>query len=157
MTPLVTLIIIFCLSSYTIFALIDFIRFRKAKRLMIEVVAIVLCIFLLNRATGFPVVQNYVFGGPGIVSTIVLLFICVILGMVANYFFHLKRKFSWVTLTKPLFVSPIILLPLIGTVNYEGLEPVQLISLLFLAFQNGFFWKEIFNKVQIQQSQNNPG
>jgi hypothetical protein len=42
---------------------------------------------------------------------------------------------------KPIFVSPIVLLPLLGAVTGATLDALQITSFWFLSFQNGFFWK----------------
>jgi hypothetical protein len=50
-------------------------------------------------------------------------------------------------LLKPLCVSPIVLLPLLGTLQGAmTLEPIQVLSFCLLSFQNGFFWRVIFER-----------
>jgi hypothetical protein len=59
----------------------------------------------------------------------------------------LKGTFSWPDLLKPLCISPIVLLPLIGSVQgMKGLESMQVISFALLAFQNGFFWQVVLER-----------
>ncbi|MCI5157679.1 MAG: hypothetical protein D3906_04425 [Candidatus Electrothrix sp. AUS1_2] len=77
------------------------------------------------------------------------MFLCTMLGIMAHYVFYLKGKFSWRAFLKPLVISPIVFLPLVGSVqSLTGLEPMQMISFAILAFQNGFFWKEVFGRVE---------
>ena len=74
---------------------------------------------------------------------IALMFGGVLLGIAATYVFNLSGAFSWRDFAKPLVASPIILLPMIGSVQGAELESVQLISFAILAFQNGFFWQQV--------------
>jgi hypothetical protein len=77
------------------------------------------------------------------------IFVCVLLGTVAEYFFGLgEGTFSWRKMLTPLSVSPLVMLPLIGSLpNVEQITILQWVSLGFLGFQNGFFWRRVFEKV----------
>lgn len=142
-----------CLILFGLFVIIDFFQKKNFKRLLIEItVAIVLLavIYLTGRNDGLiPFGEE---SAPNPLPMIFLLLFFVVIGMIANYFFHLQAPFSWLTFIKPIFISPIVLLPIIGAIDYENLGPIQQVSLAFLAFQNGFFWKEIYNKVQASQN-----
>jgi hypothetical protein len=81
--------------------------------------------------------------GASPIITIVLMFIGVLLGIAATYVFNLKGSFSLKEFVRPIVISPLILLPLIGSVQGAALEPVQLICFTVLAFQNGFFWQQV--------------
>lgn len=135
------------MAIFVVLIFIDFLKYRRIKRLLIEAMILSLVVLILHLTTGFPE-SIKTFGSFNPESTILLMLVSVVLGMTANYFFHLKKGFNWLTFIKPLFISPIVLLPLIGTVNETALQPVQLFSLMFIAFQNGFFWKEVYNKAQ---------
>jgi hypothetical protein len=66
--------------------------------------------------------------------------VCVALGIALRYIFYLRSSFSLLEFLKPLSISPIVLLPLIGSVQTaKELATVQVISFALLAFQNGFF------------------
>ncbi len=87
-------------------------------------------------------------GGVSYLTALIIMLFFIILGMVANYFFY-NETFNFREIIKPLFISPLILLPLIGTLRGSAeIENMQLISLAILSFQNGFFWKEVFNKAK---------
>jgi hypothetical protein len=119
---------------------------KKVKSALIQLLALAIAVVVLNLTTGFPSIRP-AFGTYNPFAIVSLLLAMVIIGMVANYFFFSKKKFVPREFLKPFFVSPIVLLPLLGTLDYnKEIEPVQIISLCFLAFQNGFFWKEIFSK-----------
>jgi hypothetical protein len=74
------------------------------------------------------------------------------LGIVANYVYYREGKFDWRSFVKPMVISPIILIPLIGSVQGSGnVESIQMISFGFLAFQNGFFYKKVLENVSLGQ------
>jgi hypothetical protein len=72
-----------------------------------------------------------------------LMFMGVILGIIATYIFNMAGPFSWRDFARPLVISPLVLLPLIGSLQGAALEPVQLVCFTVLAFQNGFFWQQV--------------
>lgn len=147
MNVFITYVLIFCIIMAAGVILFDFFKYRRIKRSLIELASLMLVLVLLRITTGFPTpVQT--FGGYSPERAILLMLVAVIAGIVSNYFFHLKEKFNWLTFIKPLFISPIVVLPLIGTVNNTQIETIQLVSLILIAFQNGFFWKEVYNKAQ---------
>ena len=73
--------------------------------------------------------------------------------MAARYLFY-AEKFVWGSFLRPLVVALLILLPLIGTMQgIAEFQSIQLISFGVLSFQNGFFWKEVFQKVRKEMAQ----
>lgn len=75
---------------------------------------------------------------------VIIMFVSILFGIAARYIFYLETKFAWLDFVKPLCISPILLLPLIGSLQGEGkLEAIQTISFALLAFQNGFFWQAV--------------
>ena len=88
-------------------------------------------------------------------GTVGLLYVAMIAGMVAQYFyFHSRRKFRWRAFIKPFLASPIVFMPLVSAYQkaLTSLEAFELgdLMLLCVAFQNGFFWKVIFDKREEQ-------
>ncbi len=65
------------------------------------------------------------------------------IGIAGHYAFHRREPWSWGSLARPLAASPIVLLPLIGSLQGAALETVQVVSFVILAYQNGFFWREV--------------
>ncbi|MEK7396936.1 MAG: hypothetical protein AAB116_08375 [Candidatus Poribacteria bacterium] len=152
MSPTITYMILAFMALYGLIILIEFIITRAVKRFFYQILPIVGFIVVLSITTDFPSASNRIAFGGGVSPTasIGIMFVGVILGMVASLFYGLrdKEKFSW-KLLKPLFISPIVLLPLIGSVQgTSNLEPIQLISFGILAFQNGFFWKVVFERAK---------
>jgi hypothetical protein len=114
----------------------------KSDRLLgLGVIAVAL--FL---TAGFPFPssrQAYGGGGASPLVALALMFVGVVMGIAATYVFNLTGAFSWRDLARPLVVSPLVLLPLIGSLQGANLEPVQLVCFTVLAFQNGFFWQQV--------------
>jgi len=72
--------------------------------------------------------------------------------MVSHYFYsrfdapRRKRKIEVGRLLAPIFVSPIVFLPLASVLETSGSAPTRgsHLILLLVAFENGFFWREFF-------------
>jgi len=152
MSPLITLIILTGMGLLLVIFIIEDLRGKTYSRLAIKCGAVFLVFLVLNFATGFPQPSTkQAFGGVSPLGAIGLMFVCVILGMAARYIFYLKRKFSWLAFLKPLCVSPMVLLPLVGSVQgLQELETIQMVSFGFLAFQNGFFWQVVLDSAKPQ-------
>ena len=84
------------------------------------------------------------------VWSVVLMFIAIMIGILARYIFYLQPgQFSWLECVKPLAITPLLLLPLIGSIQAIGnLNGWQLFTFACLAFQNGFFWQVVLAKAQ---------
>jgi len=141
-----------CAALYLVTILIDWLRTREFKRFLLELLLllglIVLDIFLASSSAG------YVTFGLDDSSFMValLMFPAILLGVAARYFFYLRGKFSWIDFTKPFCISPIMLFPLIGSLQgIQRFEPMQLLSFALLAFQNGFFWQIILQRARPKQ------
>jgi uncharacterized membrane protein YesL len=122
----------------------DYFLNRAWPRLIGCLIALLAIVLLLNLMTGFPASSTrQAFGGTPPLLAIALMFIGVLSGIAATYIFNLSGVFSWRDFARPLVASPIVLLPLIGSVQGAELEPIQLVSFTILAFQNGFFWQQV--------------
>lgn len=150
MSPLITYTLIGFITLYIVFIMLDLLTSQNIKRLLLEGLPLFGAILLLNVTTGFPrPVTKQAFGDVSSLLSICIMFFCTVLGIAARYFFSLQGRFSWRSFFKPLCISPIILLPLIESVQGAAkIESIQLISFGFLAFQNGFFWKVIFERAE---------
>jgi hypothetical protein len=152
MSPLINAVILGCVLLYTGLLLADGIRGQFSHAVGLEVGLVLLILIVLHFATGFPVPsERTAFGATGLSSltAIGVMFVCVVFGIAARYVFFLKGPLNWIALLKPLCVSPIILLPLIGSLQSNAaIEPIQAISLAILAFQNGFFWNVILERTK---------
>ena len=144
MSAMINYLLMFFLGLFGLFVIIEFIVFRAVRQFIIQITALVGVIILLRVTTNFPT-NRIAFGGVSPVASIGIMFICTLLGIAGHHIFYMKGKFSWSPFLKPLVISPIVLLPLIGSIQAAPeIGAIQLISFGFLAFQNGFFWREVF-------------
>jgi hypothetical protein len=138
-----------CAAIYALSIVVELVRTRRGGRfllqLLILVAASVLSVLVSSAKSG--VVS---FGtGASTVWVIVIMFFTTLLGIGARYVFYLRGAFSWLDFLKPLCISPIILLPLIGSVQgMTELAPMQIVSFGLLGFQNGFFWEIVLERAK---------
>jgi hypothetical protein len=145
----ITAILKICMGLYLVAILIDLARSRRYQRFALELILlvglVVLDLFITSASTG------YIAFGPSTSATVTVLimFGAILLGVGARYIFYLKGEFSWLDFAKPLCISPILLLPLIGSIqSVKDLEAMQVVSFALLAFQNGFFWQAVLTRAQ---------
>jgi hypothetical protein len=133
-----------CFVLAVLLVALDYGHYRSWRRLLIFLAALAAMALTLNFTTGFPFPSaTRASGGATPVMAIGLMFVGVVSGIAATYLFNLTGSFSWRDFARPLVASPIVLLPLIGSVQGADLQPIQLISFTILAFQNGFFWQQV--------------
>lgn len=128
--------------------IIDIVRGER-RRGVICLVLLAVFLIALNRMTGFPVPEGRIaFGGTiSIWWAVVTMSIGIIFGMIAQYVWSKPEKFLWLDFLRPIVISPLVLLPLVGSLS-GALEPMQLLSLTLLAFQNGYFWQKVLADAQ---------
>ncbi len=92
---------------------------------------------------------------------VIVLYMCMLLGMLAQYLHawltkpkkeRKKQHFDGGLFIAPVFASPIIFIPLLAAlqntvVDLQNLTTAKLM-IFFVAFENGFFWKEYFDNRQ---------
>ncbi|MGH9319981.1 MAG: hypothetical protein ACRD21_17145 [Vicinamibacteria bacterium] len=87
---------------------------------------------------------------------VVVLYTCMLLGMLAQYAFKRfespkarRKKFDLGVFLAPVFASPVIFIPLLAALQKVELDFSRIdaaaVMVFFVAFQNGFFWKEYFD------------
>jgi hypothetical protein len=132
-----------CAALYFAVILVDFLQSRRLRRFVLELLPLV-GLLIIDVITA-SVSSGYVTFGQGTspALVIVIMFLFILFGIAARYIFYLET-FVLLDFIKPLFISPILLLPLIGSLKGESqFEPIQVISFALLAFQNGFFWQAV--------------
>lgn len=78
---------------------------------------------------------------------VLIMLVGILLGIAARYVFYLRGQFEWLDFAKPLCISPLLMIPLIGSVQgVKEFQPVQVVSFALLAFQNGFFWQAVLQR-----------
>jgi hypothetical protein len=146
MPPLITHVLLVAFTSGAVLVAYDGWRTHARPIFWIETVLLVAAFLVLRWQTGFPSVRQS-FSGTPTAMTVAVMFICVVCGTVANYFYYQRGSFSLKSLIRPVVVSPLVLLPLLGTLEGRSeIESVQLIWFALLAFQNGFFWRVVFDR-----------
>jgi hypothetical protein len=79
-----------------------------------------------------------------------------LLGMLSQYIYtrleqpkDLRKKFDLGLFLAPIFTSPIIFIPLLSAMQNAEVDLQNLttpkIMIFLVAFENGFFWKELFD------------
>lgn len=112
--------------------------------------------FFLNRLFGFPATTVASMGTREDLALLAALYLCMLLGMFAQYAYrHFERplrhrtRWDWGLFIAPVFASPIVFVPLATSCIGAGIELKTLTTvkfmIFFVAFQNGFFWKEFFD------------
>jgi hypothetical protein len=141
-----------CVVVYLVAIVAELGLTRQFKRFLLELVVVVLvvCLALLvtNASTG-----HVAFGeGLSPLWVVAIMFVATMCGIVARYLFYLQQgQFAWLDCLKPLAITPIILLPLISSIQSTGtLNNMQSVAFAFLAFQNGFFWQAVLEKAKPQ-------
>jgi hypothetical protein len=136
-----------CVVLYLLAALIDLIFKRRFLRFCLEfgalIIVVVIALLLSNSVNG-----TVSFGeGQSPLVAISIMFVAIVLGIVARYVFYVEPgKFSLLDLAKPVTISPIVLIPFIGSMQTAGnFTAMQLTSFGLLAFQNGFFWQSVLS------------
>jgi hypothetical protein len=147
MTPFITYTLLAFMAAYGVVLLVELIATRSIKRFAVQAVLLGLVFVLLHVTVNFPTPRR-AFGGASLLAAVALILVCTILGMAAQFIFSMgESRWSWGGLVRPFVISPIVLLPLLGSIlGSEQLNTVQLISFSFLAFQNGFFWRVVLER-----------
>ena len=125
-----------------------------------QLLALAVFVVFLNRVFGFPTPKATIAkSASSDIAFGTALFIFMVLGMFAQFLYRYfsnprtkREAFDWGLFIAPLFASPIIFIPLLAAMQNAEVDLTQLTAprmMIFLvAFQNGFFWKEFFDKRQ---------
>jgi hypothetical protein len=133
--------------------ILDFVRGAR-RRAGVGIVLLVLFLLVLNLTTGFPRPPSQIsFGGsiPGWWG-LVAMAVGVVFGMVAQYVWSNPKRPKLLDFLRPIVISPLVMLPLVGSLQDGALETIQLASLTLLAFQNGFFWQQVLKDAKPSQA-----
>jgi ABC-type multidrug transport system permease subunit len=151
-----------CLGGLGVLALLGYRKSRAIGRLVFWIAALTLC-----GVTYFYVFQIR----SGVLAKgeqkndaafVVILFICMLLGMACQYFYTLFMKpkqkrgaFDLGSFLAPVFASPLVFIPLLGAFQSSDIDLTSLtlpkFMVFFVAFENGFFWKEVVDNRRKEQ------
>jgi hypothetical protein len=143
------------------------VSFRWAKRsrewpaFSIGLVALGAFVLFLNYWFGFPFRPAVVTKGGRDGRDMILagaLGICMVAGMLAQFVYrHFEREkryrkqWDWGLFIAPIFASPIVFIPLAASFQNVDIDltgermTLPRLMIFFVAFENGFFWKEYFD------------
>lgn len=91
---------------------------------------------------------------PQELSFIIILYVCMLLGILCHYFYDLfgrakgnRSPFDLGLFLAPIFASPLVFIPLLAAFQNAEIDLSNLkipkFMVFFVAFENGFFWKEV--------------
>jgi hypothetical protein len=149
---------LFWASSLGLLGLVAYGVIRRKDRyvfgLAILALGGLLLLLISSKAVLLPWAEKITSRGGESEGTLILwLYLALLAGMLAHYGYvslerprGRRRKFDLGVFLAPLFVSPIVFLPLASIL--EATDPVQAsasrLVLFLVSFENGFFWREFF-------------
>lgn len=149
MIPVINYMLLGCVLLYSALLLVAAFSGKSRRGAAWEGALLILFVATLRITTGFPAPVR-AFGGFSPVAAIGIMFGSVLVGIAARYVFYRQGRYTWRSFLKPLVISPIVLLPLLGSLEgVTTLEPIQLISFAMLSFQNGFFWETVLEREKV--------
>jgi hypothetical protein len=145
MSPLITYLLLLFIGLYVVILIADTVVFHRYRSAILQLALIGVLIGVLHATTDFPAVSQ-AFGGSSPLIAILVMFLGTVFGIIANAVFQSSKTVNWRSLLKSLVLSPIVLLPLLGAVERSAhIDTLHVVSLAFLAFQNGFFWRQVLD------------
>jgi cytochrome bd-type quinol oxidase subunit 2 len=135
---------------------------------VLELAAIVAFVVFLNRLFDFPFSPPVAAKGPS--DDFVLagaLFICMLFGMASQFLYRRfeqpqggRPPWDWGMFIAPVLASPIVFIPLLAAFQNANIDLKDLtaprLMIFFVAYQNGFFWKEFFDRKQSEEAGQKP-
>lgn len=159
MSRLMTALTFLSLAVLALLSIYNYVKEKNGRRFTLHMLALVFIIVFLHQLFAFPF-SSLTPTGRGTpeneVYLVIALYFFMVLGMVAHYAYtrfeqpkQLRKKFDLGLFVAPIFASPIIFIPLLGALQNTELDLTRLTApkmmMFFVAFENGFFWKEYFD------------
>lgn len=161
----VLLITLTCLSllGLLIIAIYHLVKVKNLVSFIIQLLVITGCFVILyvNFFSRQPTGRESQYE----VYFVIILYACMLLGMFAHYAYswfgqpkskRKKKTFDFGLFIAPIFASPVIFIPLLAALqntidNLQNMTTAKMM-VFFVAFENGFFWKEYFdNRKELQK------
>jgi hypothetical protein len=129
-------------------------------KLILHLIALALYLLLLRFLFGFPALDTGYSKGAsdgGFLALALAMYVCMLAGMAAEYVYHYfdaprskPRKFEIGTFVKPFLVSPLVFMPLAGSLQSANLDlshfDAPRLMVFLVAFENGFLWRGYFSR-----------
>ena len=143
---------------YILVSVVIRVRSGRYKLLLFEIAGVVVLLLIVHAL--FNLLEPVVSFGPPRHVMILLSYVFLLLGMAAQYLFDHWGKpegsaqFKLTSFLQPFLISPIVFLPLLGLIPETSHGPIgeREFFVWINAFQNGFFWRVVYDKVQRQMA-----
>jgi hypothetical protein len=151
------LVLIACISGLTIVTVLLARKTGTWRVFWVELLALLAFACFLNRWFGFPFASPVVSKGDNDMALAEAMAVCMVAGMLAQYLYRhfLERtSWDWRSFIAPLFASPIVFIPLAAAFSSSDVDltkdrmTLPRLMIFLVAFENGFFWKEYFDRRQ---------
>lgn len=144
------------LAGLSVLSVIGFAKEKNAKQFLFGVSTLGICgiayLLVFSRGDGL---QSKGSEQPEI-GFVVVLYVCMLFGIASHYFYDLlvtprlsRPPFDIGALLAPMLASPLVFIPLLGAFQSADIDLANLtrpkLMIFLVAFQNGFFWKEVFD------------
>jgi hypothetical protein len=155
-----TMVVGVSLAVLFLLALARALRSRRFLRFFVEGLCIIAFTLLLRMLFGFPTPRVTVAkSASSDLALGIALFLFMVFGMLAQFLFDRlsvpqreRKRFDWGLFLAPLFASPVVFIPLLAAFQNADIDLTHLTTARFMvflvAFQNGFFWREVFDKLR---------
>jgi hypothetical protein len=163
MTDLTSILFWFSLAGLSVLAVLSYRKSRNLPHLLMWIALLAVC-----GGTYYAVFQtqwHIASKGeqPNQTGFVIVLYVCMLLGMASHYFYTLLLKpkrdrdpFDLGALLAPVFASPLVFIPLLGAFQNSQVDLATLtlpkMMVFFVAFENGFFWKEVVDNRRKEQA-----
>jgi hypothetical protein len=156
MSDLGTIVVAFSIGAFAAISIYWFFLYRRLVAFTMQISIAILATLFLHRYFDFPTIQinkapwnwNWEDSLP-----IIGLYIAMVLGMLAQYLYaHFneaapnRTRFDIGVFLAPIFISPIIFVPLFEAFKSSHVQDQGLIMVFFIAFENGFFFKSYLDR-----------
>jgi hypothetical protein len=156
MTALVGL----CLGMMLALAIYRAVKEGSWRNFAAGCLALVAISLFLHVVFGFPTPSKTISkAASSDLAVATALFVCMVLGMAAQFIYNYlvvpkaqRKPFDLGLFVAPIFASPIVFIPLVAALQNADIDLTTLtiprMMVFLVAFQNGFFWKDFFDRQQ---------
>jgi len=160
MPPELNLVLVISVIGFLAVAAFAASRSGKWRSFAFQFACVLIFSLILHRLFDFPLAKTEVTAKGGETNPLIVtvaLYLCMVAGMLFQFLYaHFLQKkaarksWDWGNFLAPVFASPIVFIPLQSALQGAGVdlnaqfEPR--VMLFLVAFQNGFFWKDFFDR-----------
>jgi len=156
MSPIMTFLTLISFCGLLILIIVHFIKNRRWKKSLLHIVILVVAFLVIYFIFISPKQATPRGDSSQDIYFVIVLYLFMLFGMLAQYIYtrleqpKAKRpKFDVGLFLAPIFASPIIFIPLLSAMQNANIDLQNLttprIMVFLVAFENGFFWKELFD------------